>query len=51
MICVKETGVENVNEDRKIRMPHRYEKRVGIGPEGVKSGIFRIVETRVCFME
>lgn len=34
MICVKETVVENVNEDRKIRMSYRYGKRVGIGLDG-----------------
>lgn len=29
-----------------IRMSHRYGKRVRIGPEEVKSEIFRMVETR-----
>lgn len=42
--------MENVNEDRKIRMSCRYGKRVGIGPEEVMSGIFRM-KPRVCFME
>lgn len=41
--------MKNVNEDREIKMSHRYGKRVGIGLEAVKSKIFRMVETRDVF--
>lgn len=40
--------VENVNEDRKIKMPCRYGKRVGIGLEGVKSENFEDGRNQGC---